>query len=118
MRHTIRQIENCHLLEEAVHFLMQELRAKKDRYSQIHQLAPHQGFPVHKHLSTNEWTVVCNAEFDFVTRQGTENIQLIESFNKATVVHVPMGMCHTIRSRESGLKYAVIKDGPDDFHPC
>lgn len=117
--HTIRQIENCFSVEEAVRRLMGELRANKDTYCQVHQLEPYHGFPVHKHLTTNEWTVVCDAEFDFVTRQGAENnVQLVESFDKATVIYVPIGFCHTIRSRGSGLKYAVLKDGPDDFQPC
>ena len=99
VRHTIRQIENCHSLEGAVHLLMQELQAEKDKYYQIHELAPYHGFPVHKHLTTNEWTVICDAEFYFVTRQGTENnVQLVESFNRAIVIHVPIGICHTVRS--------------------
>lgn len=117
--HTIREFENCHSLEEAVSLLMRELQTKRGKYYQMHQLAPYHGFPIHNPLTTNEWTIVCDAEFDFVTRQGSENnVQVIESLNRATVIHVPIGMCHTIRSRGPGLKYAVIKDGPDDFHPC
>ena len=118
-QYTIRQFENCFSLQEAVSRLVNELRAGKDVYCQFHQLAPYGGFPIHKHLRTNEWTVVWDAEFDFVTRRGKVNdVQLVRSLNKATVIYVPLGSCHMIRSRESGIKYAVVKDGPDDFHSC
>lgn len=113
--YTIHEIENCSSLEEAVQRLMDELRAGRDVYPQFHRLGPHQGFPVHRHFTTNEWVVVCDAEFDFVTREGSVAIQ---SFNTATVIHIPIGTCHTVRSRASALRYAVIKDGPDDFNPC
>jgi len=116
---SIYQIEGRSSLDEAVRRLMDELGPDKDVYCQFHRLAPYQGFPVHKHFTTNEWTVICNAEFYFVTReQGVDHVQLIRSPNKVTIIHIPVGICHTIRSRESGLKYAVIKDGPDDFNWC
>lgn len=113
--YTIRQIEDCSSLEEAVQCLMDELSTSRDVYPQFHRLPPHQGFPIHRHFTTNEWTVVYDAECDFVTRTGSVDIQ---SFNQAVVIHIPIGICHTIRSKASALRYAVVKDGPDDFNLC
>lgn len=113
--YTIHQIEDCSSSEEAIQRVMDELAANKDVYRQIHRLAPHQGFPLHRHFTANEWVVVYDTEFDFVTRQRSVDIQ---SFNTATVIHVPTGVCHTVRSRAIALRYAVVKDGPDDFNPC
>ena len=113
--YNFHQMEGCSSLEEAVQRLMDELMENKDVYRQIHRLAPHQGFPVHRHFTTNEWVVVYDAEFDFVTGKGSVDIQ---SFNKATVIYVPMGTCHTVRSTASALTYVVAKDGPDDFNLC
>lgn len=112
---TIRHPENCSSLEEAVQKLMHELEATKDVYYQGHRLSAHQGFPIHRHFTTNEWIVLHNAECDFVTRQETVNINALD---KPVIVHVPSGVCHTVRSRAAGLRYAVVKDGPDDFNPC
>ncbi|MFQ5857526.1 MAG: hypothetical protein ACE5LU_18115 [Anaerolineae bacterium] len=113
--YTIHEIENCSSLEEAVQRLMRELGESRAVYRQVHRLGPHQGFPVHRHFTTNEWTVVYDAEFDFVTRKESVHLQ---SPNKATVIHIPIGVCHTVRSRASALRYAVVKDGPDDFNLC
>jgi hypothetical protein len=113
--YTIRHIENCSSLEEAVQRLMAELRASRDVYPQFHRLPPRQGFPVHRHFTTNEWAVVYDAEFDFVTREESVDIQ---SFDEVVVIHIPIGTCHTVCSRGSVLRYAVVKDGPDDFNPC
>jgi hypothetical protein len=45
-------------------------------------------------------------------------VRVVHSVGKTTVICVPMGACHTVRSRASGLRYGVVKDGPDDFHLC
>lgn len=113
--YSIRQIEDCRSLEEAVRRVMDELRANRDVYRQVHRMPPHQGFPLHRHLTTNEWVIVYDAECDFVTHTGSVDVQ---SFSGATVIHIPIGVCHTLRSRGSALRYAVVKDGPDDFNPC
>ena len=118
-RTVVSQITGCSSLGAAVRHLVGRL-GTDDRVSwQFHQIGPDQGFAVHRHLATNEWVVVYDAEFDLVTREGATAASLrVQSPNMATMVHIPAGVCHTLRSTGAGLVYAVVKDGTDDFVPC
>lgn len=116
---TIDVLENCLSLEEATSRLMRELNNERDVYRQVHRIGTNQGFPIHRHFTTNEWLVVFDAVVDFVSqRDGVEQVQRIRSFNEAAVIYIPIGTCHTIRNRGPSITYAAIKDGPDDFNWC
>lgn len=103
-------------LEETVNSKMENLRAAgKKVYCQYHRMGPYQGFPVHRHFTTNEWTVVYDGVVDFLSGKDA---RLINSTAKCVIIYSPMGACHTIRSKGMEIRYAVIKDGLDDFNLC
>lgn len=116
----VHVLQNCSSLNEATSRLMQDLGDEVNVYRQVHRMGANQGFPVHKHFTTNEWLVLFDAVIDFVIHvDGVEKVQKVRSLNKATVIHIPVGTCHTIRNRGSVIiVYAAVKDGPDDFNWC
>ena len=114
-KYTVTKIYGCTSLQQSVRHVMDALGADKEIYALFHYLHPRQGFPLHKHRTTNEWIVVYDADFDFYIE--AERLTIASS-NRATVVFVPIGVCHTIVSRNTTLHYAVIKDGLDDFYSC
>lgn len=106
-------------LDEAVTWLLEHLsKGRAGRcYSQFHNLGPFTGYPVHRHSKSNEWVVTYDNKFVLVTHQdGHEVIHEMQCIDEA--IFIPSGACHTVRSLGYGLKYAVIKDSPDDFIPC
>jgi len=108
----IHPINNCASLEEAVERFTDELQGQRDTDIQVHRLVPGYGFPLHCHRATNEWILVHDAEFDFVTSEARK---VVRSQGQSVMIYVPAGTPHTIQSRSSPLMYAVVKDRPEDF---
>lgn len=112
---TIRISQSYARFMETVQQVSEAIDFSHGGICQLHELGPFQGFPVHRHQIANEWIVVHKEVFNLITHEGAK---IVPSANCTTIIFVPVGICHTINSVESGFRYAVIKDGPDDFIPC
>ena len=92
-----------------------DLRNSADDQSQrmLNAIEPETVLPIHRHRTTSETVVCIRGHFEeyFYDENGnlTDTIDMVPG---GTVINIPIGQWHSLKSLESGTILFEVKDGP------
>lgn len=92
-----------------------DLRNSPEDYSQrmLNAIEPGTELPIHRHRTTSETVVCLRGHFEeyFYDEEGrlTDTIDMVPC---GTLINIPAGQWHSLRSLESGTVLLECKDGP------
>lgn len=92
-----------------------DLRNSPEDYSQrmLNAIEPGTELPIHRHRTTSETVVCLRGHFEeyFYDEEGrlTDTIDMVPG---GTLINIPVGQWHSLRSLESGTVLLECKDGP------
>lgn len=91
-----------------------DLRNSPDDQSQrmLNAIEPGTEMPIHRHLATSETCVCIRGHYE--EYYYDENGQLTETVDMqpGSIIHIPLGQWHSLKSLESGTVLFEAKDGP------
>lgn len=92
-----------------------DLRNSPEDHSQrmLNAIEPRTELPIHRHRTTSETVVCLRGHFEeyFYDEEGrlTDTIDMVPG---GTLINIPAGQWHSLRSLESGTVLLECKDGP------
>ena len=92
-----------------------DLRNSPEDQSQrmLNAIEPGTGIPIHRHRTTSETVVCLRGHFEeyFYDEEGrlTDTIDMVPG---GTLINIPAGQWHSLKSLESGTVLLECKDGP------